>query len=57
VVERDVPDQIVFPADGEALRALYDRSRQLGEQLGVEHIEFRNAFPEQCVGKPNVTRF
>jgi len=45
-------------ADGEASkRALYDRAREVGGELEVQHIEFRNAFPEQCVGEPNVTRY
>jgi FemAB-related protein (PEP-CTERM system-associated) len=45
-------------ADGEEpRRALYDRARAVGEELHVEHIEFRNAFPEQCVGEPNVSRY
>jgi FemAB-related protein (PEP-CTERM system-associated) len=45
-------------AVGEApRRALYDRARELGNKLGVEHIEFRNAFPDQCVGETNVSRY
>jgi FemAB-related protein (PEP-CTERM system-associated) len=43
-------------ATGEApRRALYDRAREIGEKLGVDHIEYRNAFPEQCVGEQNVS--
>ena len=45
-------------ADGaDARRMLYDRARQLGEELGVDYIEFRNASPEQCEGTPNVSRY
>ena len=40
-----------------ARRVLYDHARSMGEQLGVEHIELRNAYPEQCVGEPNVSRY
>jgi FemAB-related protein (PEP-CTERM system-associated) len=47
----------ILASDEEALQALYLRARKLGEQLGVEHIEFRNAFREQCGGEPNVTRY
>jgi len=45
-------------ADGpEARRALYDRALALGSQLGVQYIELRNAFPEQCAGESNVNRY
>jgi FemAB-related protein (PEP-CTERM system-associated) len=45
-------------ADGDApRRALYARARSLGEKLGVDYIEFRNAVVEQCVGAPNVSRY
>lgn len=38
-------------------RRLYDRAILLGEKLSVDYVEFRNAFPEQCVGTPNVSRY
>ena len=45
-------------ANTEAARtALYEEARRLGESLGVEYIELRNAWPEQCVGRPNVDRY
>jgi FemAB-related protein (PEP-CTERM system-associated) len=36
---------------------LYEEVRRLGRELGVDYIELRNAFPEQCAGKPNVDRY
>ena len=47
----------ILASDEEALQALYLRARKLGEQFRVEHIEFRNAFREQCGGEPNVSRY
>lgn len=41
----------------EARVALYEKVKALGEELGVAHIELRNAFAEQCVGEPNVSRY
>jgi FemAB-related protein (PEP-CTERM system-associated) len=41
----------------EAREALYLRALEMGESLGVDYIEFRNAWPEQCVGRPNVDRY
>jgi len=38
-------------------RALYARLKELGREMGVDYIELRNAFPEQCVGEPNVSRY
>jgi len=37
--------------------ALYKHAKDLGAELGVQYIELRNAFPEQCVGEPNVSRY
>jgi len=37
--------------------ALYARARALGKDLGVEYIELRNAYPEQCGGEANVSRY
>jgi FemAB-related protein (PEP-CTERM system-associated) len=36
---------------------LYERAKELGTELGVDYVELRNAFPEQCVGTPNVSRY
>jgi FemAB-related protein (PEP-CTERM system-associated) len=45
-------------ADSEqSRRALYNQVRQIGEDFGVQYIELRNAWPEQCVGTPNVSRY
>jgi len=45
-------------ADAEDVRnGLYMAARSLGEKLGVDYVELRNAFPEQCVGQSNVTRY
>src|ERR1019366_4994899 len=45
-------------ADGDGPRhAVYERAKLLGRELGVDYIEFRNAFPEQCVGEANVSRY
>lgn len=41
----------------EARRALYERAGALGHQLQAQFLELRNAFPEQCVGPSNVTRY
>lgn len=41
----------------EARQALVDEARKLGESLGVNFIELRNAYPEQCAGLSNVTRY
>jgi FemAB-related protein (PEP-CTERM system-associated) len=36
---------------------LYDYAKWLGRKLSADYIELRNAFPEQCVGTPNVSRY
>lgn len=36
---------------------LYEAAKELGRRLKVDYIEFRNASPEQCGGKPNVSRY
>jgi FemAB-related protein (PEP-CTERM system-associated) len=41
----------------EALRGLHAHVVKLGEQLGVEHIELRNRYREQCLSEPNVNRY
>jgi FemAB-related protein (PEP-CTERM system-associated) len=37
--------------------ALYGYVKGLGEELGVDYIELRNAWPEQCGGISNVSRY
>jgi FemAB-related protein (PEP-CTERM system-associated) len=41
----------------EARAGLYEHVRGLGQALGVDYIELRNAYPEQCVGQANVDRY
>jgi FemAB-related protein (PEP-CTERM system-associated) len=41
----------------QARQMLYDAVRHLGAQLGVDHIELRNAYRDQCVGEPNIDRY
>ena len=41
----------------EARQGLYERVKALGAELGVQYIELRNAFPEQCGGEPNLSRY
>jgi FemAB-related protein (PEP-CTERM system-associated) len=41
----------------EARDALYGYVKGLGEELGVDYIELRNAWPEQCGGVSNVSRY
>src|ERR1019366_5632874 len=45
-------------ADSQVVRdALRGYLEQLGESLQVEYIELRNAYPEQCLGFANVSRY
>lgn len=45
-------------ADSEAdRRALYSAARNLGASLGVDYVELRNAWDDQCVGASNVSRY
>jgi len=37
--------------------ALYGYLKGLGQELGVDYIELRNAWPEQCGGISNVSRY
>jgi FemAB-related protein (PEP-CTERM system-associated) len=41
----------------ESREALYEYVRNLGKELKVGHIDLRNAYPEQCLGMPNVSRY
>ncbi len=47
----------ILAATHPARRALYEHVQQLGHELGVDYIELRNAYPEQCVGESNVSRY
>ena len=47
---------ILADSDG-ARDTLYRHLKALGEELGVDYIELRNAWPEQCGGPPNVFRY
>lgn len=47
----------ILADSAEAQRALYDRARAIGEDLGVDYIEFRNAWVSQCTKEPNVFRY
>jgi FemAB-related protein (PEP-CTERM system-associated) len=40
-----------------ARNELYRAALALGRSLRVGYVEFRNRFPEQCVGVPNVSRY
>ena len=41
----------------EALQALSDRAKAISEELAVEHLELRNAWPEQCTGFSQIDRY
>ena len=41
----------------EVKQAIGERALALGRELGVEHIELRNAYAEQVFGTPNVNRY
>ena len=47
----------ILADSSEARRAVYDHLRGLGDELGVDYIELRNAYSEQCVGESNVSRY
>ena len=47
----------VLADNTEAGQCLYDQAKSLANELGVDYVEFRNAFPEQCGGEPNVDRY
>jgi FemAB-related protein (PEP-CTERM system-associated) len=45
-------------ADSQVVRdALRDYVKQVSESLGVEYVELRNAYPEQCLGFAKVSRY
>src|ERR1035438_8748100 len=47
----------ILADSAEARDALYGYVKGLGEELGVDYIELRNAWPEQCGGISNVSRY
>jgi FemAB-related protein (PEP-CTERM system-associated) len=47
----------ILAATDAALQALYRHVKALGSKLGVDYIELRNAYPEQCAGQSNVSRY
>jgi len=47
----------ILADSAEAAHALRAAAEKLGRDLGVQHIEFRNAHLEQCVGESNITGY
>jgi len=47
----------ILADSAEARDALYGYVKTLGVELGVDYIELRNAWPEQCGGISNVSRY
>jgi FemAB-related protein (PEP-CTERM system-associated) len=47
----------ILAEDTAALRGLYSRAVEIGHELQVQYIEFRNTDPGQCVNGPNVDRY
>lgn len=47
----------VLAADDETRAAFRDHLSGLGRSLGVQYVELRNAFPEQCLGFSKVERY
>jgi FemAB-related protein (PEP-CTERM system-associated) len=47
----------ILANDSEARVQIHNAVKELGKRLAVDYIELRNAFPEQCVGENNVTRY
>ncbi len=47
----------VLAESGEAQLALRDAAAELGAKEKVQHVELRNAWPEQCVGFERITRY
>ena len=47
----------ILAANDAARHALRAEVQSLGERLGVDYAELRNAYPEQCVGFANVSRY
>jgi hypothetical protein len=47
----------ILADSAEARDALYGYVKGLGKELGVDYIELRNAWPEQCGEISNVSRY
>jgi len=47
----------ILADSAQAAHALRNAAEELGRDLGVQHIEFRNAHLEQCVGEPNINGY
>jgi FemAB-related protein (PEP-CTERM system-associated) len=47
----------ILAGDDGSRRALYEYASELGREWKVDYIEFRNAFAEQSVGAPNISRY
>jgi FemAB-related protein (PEP-CTERM system-associated) len=47
----------VLASSPESFRALHSHAVETGREMNVDYIEFRNAWPEQCAGEPNVHRY
>jgi FemAB-related protein (PEP-CTERM system-associated) len=47
----------ILASSDAARRELYAAAIDLGRRIAVDYIEFRNAWPEQVVGEPNVHRY
>jgi FemAB-related protein (PEP-CTERM system-associated) len=47
----------ILSVDADTRHALRDHAAELGRSLQVQYIEFRNAWPEQCVGWAPLQRY
>lgn len=47
----------ILASSDTARKELYSAAIDLGHKMGVDYIEFRNAWLEQAVGEPNVHRY
>lgn len=47
----------ILAAHQEAAKMLYQEAQARGKDLAVQYIELRNAYREQCMGEPNVSRY
>ena len=47
----------ILAQSDETREALHSRAKEIGIEQKAEYIELRNAYPEQCAGVPNVSRY
>src|SRR5947209_1161334 len=47
----------ILADSAEAHEALHKQVMRLGSDLGVQYVELRNAWPEQCVGFDKISRY